>query len=82
MIAELRKNYHGVLCNRCREPIPVSVKIARLQDKPDLADAQAEHAFTLRCRACVEEGVYAVSEIWEFEGEPRARISQARAAGT
>jgi RNase P subunit RPR2 len=81
MIAELIRNYHGVLCNRCREPIPVSAKTARLQDEPELADPQVARAFTLRCRACDEESIYAARDIRTFDGEPRARTSRARAAG-
>jgi hypothetical protein len=81
MIAELIRKYRGVLCSRCREPIPVSGKVASLQDEREYREMQTPLAFTLRCRICEEEGVYAMRDIQKFDGEPRARISRARAAG-
>jgi hypothetical protein len=81
MIDQLIRKYSGVLCSRCAEPIPVSTRIARSQGEPELADAQAAQAFTLRCRACDEESIYAARDIRTFDGEPRARASRARAAG-
>jgi hypothetical protein len=59
--------YRGVSCSRCREPIPVSARVIGLQHEVG--------AFTLRCKVCMGESVYAVTEIQDFEGEPRSRRS-------
>jgi len=82
MIAEIAKNYRGVLCRRCHEPIPVSSKVMSLQDEIDLGNGSAPHAFILRCRLCDHESVYAMSAICRLEGEPRSRTPRARAAGS
>jgi hypothetical protein len=81
MIAELIRSYRGVLCSRCRQPIPVSAKIASLQDEHEHRETQAPHAFTLRCRFCEEEGIYAIGDVRILDGEPRLRVLRARAAG-
>jgi len=43
MIPELMRSYHGVLCRRCNEPIPVSPRVS-LQDEFEYSktDAPAE----------------------------------------
>jgi L-lactate utilization protein LutB len=88
MIQEItRSNYLGVLCSRCNERIPVPRKTAELHEElkhsevSENQDAKSR-AFTLRCKACNEEGVYAVNEIQEFEGLPRVRTSNSRRAAS
>jgi hypothetical protein len=72
MILEANKaHYLGVSCLRCGAPIPVSVK----HSSPDEI-TNASLSFTLRCRACEEESVYALSEMKKFEGEPKTRRSR------
>jgi hypothetical protein len=80
MIAELTKQYPGVFCSRCREPIPVTTKLQDFQDD-QMEDANAPHTFTARCRLCEYESVYAVRDIRKFDGKPRTRKSRQAFAG-
>lgn len=86
MIQELTKGqYPGVLCSRCKEPIPVPKRVAVLYEemkRGELTDREdvKSSAITLRCKICNEEGVYAVKEIQEFEGPPRVRTSERKRA--
>jgi hypothetical protein len=77
VILEANKaRYRGVSCSRCREPIPVSSKVLSLQDEGNTKETNTVQTFALRCRVCDEEGVYAVTHIQNFEGEPRTRRSR------
>ena len=81
MIAELAKSYRAVLCVRCNEPIPISAKVASLQDEIEHQETNAPHAFVARCKLCEYERVYAITDIRRLDGEPRRRMSRTRAAG-
>lgn len=82
MIAELMRSYRGVLCRRCRQPIPVSAMVVRLQEEGQdrEPDVNSLHAFVARCRACEYESVYAITDIQTFDGEPRKRRLKALTA--
>jgi hypothetical protein len=73
--------YLGIACSRCREPIPVSAKLAERAGQHNCEETDGTHSFPLRCRACNEEGVYAVTEIRDFKGEPMRRRSREHANG-
>ena len=79
MIAELKKSYRGVLCLRCGEPIPISAKVANLQDELKYADPNASHTFIARCGLCESESVYSSKDLKKFDGEPRKRARRPRA---
>jgi hypothetical protein len=78
MIAELTKSYRGVLCTRCGEPIAVPAKIVSLQDEQQYRETDVPHGFSLRCKLCESEGVYAMKDVQRFEGEPRWQNSRTR----
>ncbi len=86
MIQELTQaNYLGVLCSRCEERIAAPKKAAALYEElknGETSEGQdsISRAFTLRCKVCNEEGVYAIEAIREFEGPPRVRAEKRKVA--
>src|ERR1700722_13198529 len=73
MFPELMKNYRGVLCIRCKEPIPISAKVASLQDELESKKANLTHTFMADCALCEYDNLYAITDGQPFEGEPRKR---------
>lgn len=81
MIAERTNTYRAVVCRRCNRPIPVSAKVASLQDEFEFNETDVPGAFVARCKVCEHESVYAITSVQSFEGQPQKRTSRARAAG-
>jgi len=78
MVADTQQRYCGVLCLHCRQPIPLSPRVMRRVAElrglePNPHRELGSHAFTLRCRACEREGMYAEPDFIDCEGTPRAR---------
>jgi hypothetical protein len=75
MIAETTKElYSGVLCSRCKEPIPIPERVVSLQNEIENRATNLLFGFTVRCRLCENEGVYLINEIQKFDGEPRTLL--------
>jgi hypothetical protein len=73
-----RRHYRGVLCSRCGTSIPISSKASALRDEfRSAAHNATPFSFTLRCKVCCEETVYTVSDVQEFEGEPKRQARHA-----
>ncbi|MGH9714091.1 MAG: hypothetical protein ACRD5M_12410 [Candidatus Acidiferrales bacterium] len=81
MIQEAKQHYRGVLCTRCRQPIPIPATVSRQASEASEKELSAKESlgprvFTLRCRACGEEALYSETKIIDCEGTPRTRISR------
>jgi hypothetical protein len=63
------RRYRGVECLHCKQPIQISLRIARNEVEQENTTAQHEkcQVFHLRCPACGKERPYKISEIQEFE---------------
>lgn len=77
MIQEATKQqYSAVICQGCREPIPVPAIVIRMESAAAVDGSegdQAERVFKLRCRVCECEKPYRSSQIVQVEGEPKGR---------
>jgi hypothetical protein len=83
MVADTQQRYCGVLCLHCRQPIPLSPRVMRRVaelrgSEPNPLRELGSHAFTLRCRACEREGMYAEPDLIDCEGTPRPRNYRSR----
>jgi|SRR5580658_3886068 hypothetical protein len=78
-----KQSYAGVVCRCCRQPIPLPAIIVSMASEiggreSSLRENSQGRVFSLRCRACDKEMPYRASEIVDFEGTPRPRVSPAR----
>jgi hypothetical protein len=76
------RSYRGVRCLSCRQPIPLPAILIKMDSTltskaPDSVHDHPTRVFSLRCRACEREKPYRASDILDFEGEPRTRVSRA-----
>jgi hypothetical protein len=74
--------YRGVKCLSCKQPIPIPVAVAiveeeLLRDRAGSVEGLKCQIFHLRCRACGKEKPYKISEICEFERTALADESRA-----
>ncbi len=67
------QSYRGVLCEHCRQPIPLPAIVIHLETVTAKDPENHTRAFVLRCRACENEHIYRSTDIAEFEGTPRPR---------
>jgi hypothetical protein len=79
------QSYRGVLCKSCRQPIPLPAILVNMEAAVGIKEPGSTHeyhsrVFSLRCRACEREKPYRASEVADFQGVPRTRVSRARLA--
>ena len=84
MNQELTQKYRGVICQCCRQPIPLPSIVQRLEDSceqeaSEISFAKGARVFSLRCRSCEREMPYQTGEIVEFTGTPKPRLFRSRA---
>jgi hypothetical protein len=83
-VEAIQQSYRGVRCLSCRQPIPLPAILIKMDSTlrskaPDSAHEHPTRVFSLRCRACEREKPYRASDITDFEGAPRARVSRSHA---
>ena len=81
MIQEAIQSYRAVVCQCCRQPIPLPGIVLHIestleQDAASFAHEKNERAFTLRCRSCEREMSYRTTDIVNVEGRPKPRMSR------
>jgi hypothetical protein len=77
----VQQSYRGVRCLSCRQPIPLPAILIKMDSTlrgkgQDLVHEHPTRVFSLRCRACERERPYRVSDIMDFDGTPRIRVSR------
>jgi hypothetical protein len=82
----VQQSYRGVRCMSCRQPIPLPNILIEMDSRlrglsSERADEHCARVFSLRCRACEREKPYRASDIEDFEGEPRVRVSRSEFLG-
>jgi hypothetical protein len=80
----VQQSYRGVRCLSCCQPIPLPAILTKMDstlrgNAPDSTHEHLTRVFSLRCRACEREKPYRVSDIMDFEGAPRTRVSRSHA---
>jgi len=78
----VQQSYRGVRCLSCRQPIPLPSFLIETDSRirglsAHQADEHSTRVFSLRCRACEREKPYRVTDIMDFEGEPRVHLRRA-----
>lgn len=85
MIQEAKQQYRGVLCVHCQQPIPLPTSAFRMttvlvDEGSNKVHDPGPRVLILRCRVCLEEGLYSESKFMDCDGTPRARVSRSRKA--
>lgn len=79
----IKQSYRGVLCLSCRQPIPLPAIVLRMEsatqgeESGSLQELQTR-VFSLRCRSCDREKPYRATDVVDFEGAPKPRLSRTR----
>jgi hypothetical protein len=74
------KSYEAIICARCGATIPVSAKIADLQDGRRDETSATPRTFMARCRSCENEGIYTIDSIRSIKGQPPKRNARSHRA--
>ena len=75
MIATIQHTFRGVACRHCGKPVRLSASLLRREAEMNHLESDSDHqqlhtrVFPARCRACHQEGIYALDEIIEFNPE-------------
>ena len=81
MIQEAIQSYRAVICQCCRQPIPLPGIVLHIEsllaNENSPFEEKNERAFTLRCRSCEKEMPYRTTDIVDVEGTPKPRMSRA-----
>ena len=77
-----KQQYRGVHCLFCGEPIPVPPRmvnrgLAAGNQGSNSAYDMSRSPFNLRCRACMKEHFYQISETVDIAGTPRSLMARA-----
>jgi len=80
-VEAILQSYRGVRCLSCRQPIPLPAILIEMDstlrsEQPHSVHEHPKRVFSLRCRACEREKPYRASDIMDFEGAPRTRVSR------
>jgi hypothetical protein len=82
MIQEAIQSYRAVICQCCRQPIPLPGIVLHIESLLANSDSpfeeKNERAFTLRCRSCEKEMPYSTTDVVNVEGTPKPRMSRAQ----
>ena len=73
VIAELMRSYRGVSCIWCKAPIPVSARIAGLQDEPAYKRTNAPQSFPAPAASCASTKTYTPSPMFKCLTESHER---------
>lgn len=81
MIQEATPSYRAVVCQCCRQPIPLPRIVLHIQATLENGDSRSgsdnsERVFTLRCRSCEKEMPYRTGDIVDVQGTPKPRMSR------
>jgi hypothetical protein len=81
----IQQTYRGVLCQCCRQPIPLPAIVLHIEASLHQTDAglgreEGGRVFSLRCRSCEKEMLYRMSDVAVIEGTPKPRLSRVNGA--
>jgi len=79
----VQQSYRGVLCLSCRQPIPLPAILIDIDSRlrgliAGNAEEPSTRVFSLRCRSCEREKPYRMTDIVDFSGEPKVRVSRSQ----